>query len=89
MDKQVVEAETIEQFLARGGKKQTLEYIEPKKNRQEVLVNMVGCIMDLSEGELYFSTLEKREKKPIKVDNSNLPHDLLEKLRKRGIKIDG
>lgn len=82
--------ETIEQFLARGGKKEVLPYMPPDSlKKQEMPLSMVKSIMDLSEGELYFSSEKKKEKKPIKVDNSKLPLGLLDKLRERGIEIDG
>ena len=82
--------ETIEQFLARGGKKEVLPYISPDTlKKQEIPLGVVKSILDLSEGELYFSSDKKKDKKPIKVDNSKLPPGLLDKLRERGIKIDG
>jgi hypothetical protein len=82
--------ETIEQFLARGGKKEILPYVQPNAlKKQEMPLSVVKSILDLSEGELYFSSEKKKDKKPIKVDNSKLPAGLLDKLRERGIKIDG
>ncbi|NBW56921.1 hypothetical protein EBR43_03890 [bacterium] len=82
--------ETIEQFLARGGKKEVLPYMSPDSHKkQEIYLSVVKSILDLSEGELYFSSEKKKNKKPIKVDNSKLPAGLLDKLRERGIEIDG
>lgn len=88
MSKQTFVEETIEQFLARGGQKQIFPYIAPV-NKQEVSSNVVRSIMNLSEGEFFFCVEKKKENKPIKIDDSKLPADLLEKLRSRGIKING
>jgi len=65
-------SETIEEFLARGGKIEKIPYVEPENKTEPVRTNPTGglpSIMSLSDGAHFFG--ETRKKKPTKDDFVN------------------
>lgn len=81
--------ETIEEFLARGGRIQKFECVEPEEKNQPIRSNTTGGlpeIMTLSDGAHYFG--ETRKKKPTrkdflkKLEKSNLPKEVIDSLTK-------
>lgn len=84
-----MKTETIEEFIARGGKVITLPPAErPEvKNQLKTMTTPEGRLLTLGEGEFYFS--ESKNRKPAKrtvrladvVDKFNLPKDIADRLR--------
>jgi hypothetical protein len=76
--------ETVEEFLARGGKIDKVE--NPTTIKQKPLGSVTKkqtSLMTLAEGELYFAEKGKRTKKVKLTDYSNINFDLIpEHLRK-------
>lgn len=79
--------ETIEEFIARGGKVEKVDYVEPEAQKHTVpmMKNKVPEQMDLTKGALFFAE-NTRKKKDWKAkaksfsDIDNIPSELLEKL---------
>lgn len=85
-----MKAETIEEFLARGGKVEKIEAVK-YEGRQTVRVNGMARIMNLDEGANYFSSFKSREhvKRKTAVININLiPIRLIRKLREVGVYLE-
>lgn len=87
---EIKKVETMEEFLARGGKIQKIEYKTPEAKGDLVRSSAGGTglptIMSLSDGAHFFG--ETRKKKPTKedfdkkVNKSNLPQDVIDSLTK-------
>ena len=69
--------ETIEQYLARGGKVERLDPVVPDFKQKISQSAKQVSIMDLDEGAHFFSEFKPRKKKAKKtLDVSALPHFL-------------
>lgn len=83
-----MKTESVEEYLARGGK---VDVIPPKgfQSRNILKVRGTGAVMSLSEGEDLYGEKPKGEAKPkpLKVDLTLIPPDLLAKLREMGEKV--
>lgn len=84
-----IKHETVEEFLARGGKVQKLDPVEREDKDISVRRTTAGPanLMTLEEGALLFTEKIKRKKKEKKLDNkevdywsSQLPDDVKKKL---------
>jgi hypothetical protein len=74
--------ETVEQYLARGGKIQRIPAVEQDFSQKISLnPNSVTRIMDLDEGAHFFSEIRIKKKKK-KLDTSALPESLRKLARK-------
>jgi hypothetical protein len=70
--------ETIEEFLARGGKIDKVDLTgEPKQKTIGSVTKKTTTIMTLAEGELYFAEKGKRNKKVKEPDYSGINFDLI------------
>lgn len=66
--------ETIEQYLARGGKIERIETVKPDFKQKVALSTKQVSIMDLDEGAHFFSEFKpKKTKSKKKLDVSALP----------------
>lgn len=85
-----MKVESIEEYLARGGK---VDVLPPKgfQSRNILKVRGTGSVMSLSEGGELYGEKTKAEMKPkapkAALDLSLIPSDLLEKLRAMGEKV--
>lgn len=83
--------ETIEEYLARGGVIQKLEYIPPKKKELSVksTANTPTELFDITLGEHYFShsALMDKKPKPFTGDVSLLPKELVEFMKNKGVEL--
>ena len=81
--------ETLEEFLARGGKPVIIPP-EPVETTNEVVKSStkgIPHLMDITEGEHYFAEVRKKIKPPVTksefldmVKNSSLPEDIIKSL---------
>ena len=70
--------ELIQEFLAKGGQIEKLEYIEPgKKQTVGSISNKTPQIMTLPEGADMFGKKQERKKKKKEVDLSNIDFSLI------------
>lgn len=85
--KVAMKAETLDEFLARGGKIEKVPYIEPEQKLDPIRANTSGglpTMMTLPDGAHFFG--ESRKKKPTKEDfvnklnKANLPQSIVESL---------
>jgi len=91
--KEKIKVETVEEFLARGGKIEVIPAIdeEPKLAKINTVKNGPPHLMTLGEGEFWFGEKSTRRKKKkeqdfSKVDMSLVPDDLIEQLGLSGEK---
>lgn len=82
--------ETVEEFLARGGKIQIIPPNQPEETVPIVKVHSTpeNRILSLDDGEFYFAEGRKDRKAPRKqvllpdvIDQFNLPKDVADRLR--------
>jgi hypothetical protein len=87
--KVAMKAETLDEFLARGGQIERVPYIEPEQKVEPIRANSSGglpTLMTLPDGAHFFG--ETRKKKPTKEDfvnklnKANLPQSVVESLTK-------
>lgn len=85
----IKKTETVEEFLARGGKVVVLPPEEPEDNKHVVKPTAGGLpqLMTLADGEHFFGETRKKKKKQVtteefknKVSNMNLPADVVASL---------
>jgi hypothetical protein len=82
-----MKAETVEEFLARGGQIERLEYVEPKAVVQKLKpTNLDNTIYDLGYGELlYGSRYKSKNKKSLaeKLQKVSLPPEILQRIKEK------
>jgi hypothetical protein len=82
-----MKVETVEEFLARGGQVEKFDYIPPVEVREHVKTNnSAPTIYDLGYGELlygYRGVSTKKKDISEKLQKTNLPNDILERLKER------
>lgn len=86
--KKITKVETIEEFIARGGKPVILPPQEIENNQQIRLLNVgLPTLMSLDEGEHFFGETRKKKKKEVtkeefkdKIKNSGLPDSVIQSL---------
>lgn len=87
--------ETIDEFIARGGKIQRIEASPVTHQSIQVKISSTpeNRILSLADGEFYFSESKKSNKvtKEVRlidvIDQFNLPHDIAARLR--GLDVKG
>lgn len=77
--------ETVEEYLARGGEINRIDYVEPEPIVHQIKpVNLDNTIYDLGYGELlYGSKYKSKNKKTIaeKLEKVSLPPEILERIK--------
>ncbi len=83
--------ETVEEYLARGGKITKIPYVPPEQKANKLKTNTSGglpTLMSLDEGAHFFA--EKKKKKTIssedflkKIEDSSLSPELVKQLTKK------
>lgn len=82
--------ETVEEYLARGGKIEKLPYIDGSIPEPVRVNNGNSSIISMDDCGLYNGEIKKRkksEKAEVKVDTNKLPADLVKSLKDLGVKF--
>lgn len=84
--------ETMEEFLARGGKVEKLPYMG-SPTKEEMKLKPGSSIMSQQDYELYCDEAKpprkkRAEKTSVKIDRTKLPAELVASLEKSGVKIE-
>ena len=80
--------ETVEEYIARGGKVERLPYVDKSATEQVKITAGNNTIISMEECFLYNGEKNKRKKSKntdIKVDTNKIPADLLKSLKDLGV----
>lgn len=82
-----MKVETIEEYIARGGKVEKLDYIKPEPIVQQIKpTNLDNTIYDLGYGELlYGNKYKSKNRKTLaeKLEKVSLPPEILERIKEK------